>query len=104
MVKFGDTISLGWCLGEEILFKESDEGNRIRRMETVYALTDCCLLQMKKIDLQQLMSSDFRIGAGGNGIEDHNTLMGFLEQNFITKNNWRIKQGIIEGQLVEEEA
>jgi hypothetical protein len=25
MVKFGETISLGWCLGEEILFKEAPE-------------------------------------------------------------------------------
>ena len=91
MVKFGETISLGWCLGEEILFKQAEDGKRIRRMETAFALTECCLLQMKKSDLMNLASSDFKIGAGGSGIEDYNTLMGFLEQNFITKNNWRIK-------------
>jgi hypothetical protein len=58
---------------------------------------------MKRADLANLVSSEVRIGSGGSCVEDHDTLMGFLESNYITKNNWRINQGIIEGELIEEE-
>ena len=38
---FGDRCGLGWTIGEEILFHRSDP---VKRMETVRAKSEACLL------------------------------------------------------------
>ena len=40
-VNFGDPVSLGWTIGEEILFSKADP---VKRSETVRATTEACLL------------------------------------------------------------
>ena len=41
--KFGETISLGWTVGEEILY-DDNELDGIRRRESCISVTDSCLI------------------------------------------------------------
>lgn len=38
---FGDRVGLGWTIGEEILFSKGEE---VKRLETVRAVSDACLV------------------------------------------------------------
>ena len=38
---FGETVGLGWTIGEEILFSKADP---IKRLESVKSIGDACLL------------------------------------------------------------
>lgn len=91
--KLGDGCGLGWTIGEEILFTKND-GQAIKRLETVTASKESCLLQLKTSDLQALSLNDQKPIAGGSFIKDYTTLMSFLESNFTTKNDWRINNNI----------
>lgn len=72
-------------------------------METVTALKESCLLQLKLKDLAFLTSPDLKYGAGGSFVKDYQTLMQFLESNYTIKNDWRISHGIINGTLSTEQ-
>lgn len=88
--KFGDRVGLGWTIGEEILFLKSEP---IKRLETVKARSNACLLQLKKSDLESMA----KVGlAGGRSFKaDYDTLMGFLVQNYESKQKWRNDAGIL---------
>ena len=49
--RFGERVGLGWTIGEEILFLKSEP---VRRLETVRARSNACLLQLKVVDLEAL--------------------------------------------------
>ena len=51
---FGERCGLGWTIGEEI-YHEGPEP--VKRLESVVATTDACLLQMKLADLETMQSS-----------------------------------------------
>ena len=53
--QFGERCGLGWTIGEEILFHK-DESEPLKRMETVVAKSNACLLQMKVSELHELKS------------------------------------------------
>jgi len=65
----------------------------------VNAVEDSCLLQLKLSDLEEMKSSLLRQGAGLTFKPDYVMLMSFLESNFDTKQEWRIEQGIVEGEI-----
>ena len=46
---FGDRVTIGWTIGEDVLFTTRDP---IRRLETVKAVKEACLLQLKVSDLE----------------------------------------------------
>ena len=48
---FGEKCGLGWTVGEEVMYKKSDP---VKRMESVYALGDACLLQFRVKDLEEM--------------------------------------------------
>jgi hypothetical protein len=101
-VQFGERIGLGWTMGEEVEFiKPVAPAKAIKRFETVYAVEDSCLLQLKLTDLEEMTSSLLKQGAGMTFKPDHLMLMSFLESNFDTKQEWRIEQGIVEGETKE---
>jgi len=54
---------------------------------------------MKLSDFEDMKSSLLRQGAGLTFKPDYTMLMSFLESNFDTKQEWRIEQGLIEGDL-----
>jgi|TARA_B110000285_G_C14779255_1_gene447725 hypothetical protein len=41
--KFGDVLGLGWTIGEEILYTDSDD-EMIRRLENCQAINQACIL------------------------------------------------------------
>lgn len=50
-VNFGEQVSIGWTIGEDILFTTRDP---IKRLETVRAVKEACLLQLKVSDLESM--------------------------------------------------
>jgi hypothetical protein len=49
-----------------------------------------------------MTSSLLKQGAGMTFKPDHLMLMSFLESNFDTKQEWRIEQGIVEGEIKDQ--
>mmetsp|Transcript_35437 Transcript_35437/g.46656 ORF Transcript_35437/g.46656 Transcript_35437/m.46656 type:complete len:99 (-) Transcript_35437:104-400(-) len=62
-------------------------------METVRATSEACLLQLKIIDLENM--AKVKQAAGQSLRSDYDTLMGFLVQNYESKQNWRREVGIV---------
>jgi len=89
---FGERIGLGWTIGEEVLFSKA---NPIKRLETVIAKSEACLLQIKVTDLENMAKPNKTQAAGSSFKPDYDTLMGFLVSNYETKQNWRKDVGII---------
>lgn len=90
--QFGERCGLGWTIGEEILFHK-DESEPLKRMETVVAKSNACLLQMKVVELHELKSGK---SCGGSTLQkDYDTLMSFLVSNYETKTYWRKEVGIL---------
>ena len=75
--EFGSRVGLGWTIGEEILFIKQQP---VKRLETVRAKTDACLLQLKVSDLESMPS--VKAAAGTSLRPDYDILMGFLVQNY----------------------
>lgn len=50
--KFGEQVGIGWTIGEEILFNK--ERKDPKRVETVRALGEACLIQLKVADLENM--------------------------------------------------
>ena len=48
---FGERVALGWTIGEEVIYKKAEP---VKRLESVVALTDSCLLQIKLSELEQM--------------------------------------------------
>ena len=92
--QFGERCGLGWTIGEEILFHKDAEGGPLKRMETVVAKGNACLLQMKVNELNDLVTGG-KVGGGADLRKDYQTLMAFLEQNYETKTEWRKTVGIL---------
>lgn len=90
-VNFGDPVSLGWTIGEEILFSKADP---VKRSETVRATTEACLLQLKVDDFESLAKPSKMKAGGASFKADYETLMSFLVQNYETKQSWRKEIGL----------
>lgn len=75
-------MSLGWTIGEEILFSKADP---VKRLETVRADSDACLIQIKVSDLEAMAKPNLKKGGSGNFKADYDILMSFLVQNYETK-------------------
>ena len=89
---FGERVSLGWTIGEEVLFTKQDP---CKRMETVRAVKEACLLQLKVSDLE-IMAKPNKMQAGGSSFKaDYDILMSFLVQNYETKQGWRKELGLL---------
>lgn len=69
-------------------------------METVRAITDGCLMQVKLSDLSDMTSKLMKVGGGLTYIEDHQVLMSFFENNYEQKQQWRAVMGIDDRELV----
>ena len=77
--KFGEQVGIGWTIGEEILFSKA---NPIKRFETVRAIGDACLIQLKVADLES-MAKPNKMKAGGASFKaDYDILMSFCVQNY----------------------
>ena len=72
---FGKSCGLGWTIGEEILFHKSEP---VKRLETVRAKSEACLLQLKIADLESMSNYNVKQAAGQSFKPDYNILMGFL--------------------------
>ena len=72
---FGERDSLGWTVGEEIMFSKADP---IKRLETVRAVGDACLLQLRMSDLESMSKPNKTQAAGSSFKPDYDILMGFL--------------------------
>ncbi len=96
-VKFGEPVGLGWTIGEEVIFEPEDSNEVLKRYETVVAIRDSCLLQIKLEDFEDMKSSIHRIGAGQSYMKDYKSLVNFLTSNYETKNEWRMSQGLMDG-------
>ena len=79
---FGDVVSLGWTIGEEILFSKADP---VKRVDTVKAIGASCLLQLKVDDLESLAKPSKMKAGGASFKADYDILMSFLVQNYETK-------------------
>ena len=89
---FGERVSLGWTVGEEIMFSKAEP---VKRLETVKAVGNACLLQLKMSDLESMAKPQKTQAAGSSFKADYDILMGFLVQNYETKQNWRREVGVI---------
>ena len=72
---FGERVSLGWTIGEEILFSKADP---VKRLETVKARNEACLLQFKITDLETMAKPNKMKGGGQSFKKDYDILMSFL--------------------------
>lgn len=74
-------VNVGWTLGEEVLFSD------VKRPETVFAQDTCCLLGLKKsqldIILKGLLADDRK--------PEYFVLDSTLKGNFVIKEQWRLK-------------
>ena len=99
--RFGETMSLGWTLGEEILYAEDSE--QIYRKEDSVSINDSCMLQVSIDDLVTMSSQRATIGGGGTLTKDYQILLSFLEKNFEVKSEWRIESKLIERKAEESD-
>lgn len=67
----------------------------IKRLETVRAVKEACLLQLKVSDLEGLAKPNKLQAAGSSFKADYDILMSFLAQNHETKQGWRKELGIV---------
>lgn len=77
--KFGEKLGLGWTVGEEILYTDIDNKDKLIRIENCNSLKDSCLLQVSVADFITLNSYKLAIGGGDNLQKDYETLLRFLE-------------------------
>ena len=66
-----------------------------KRLESVYAEKDSCLLQIQKRDLLDMQNKALKVGAGLTYMEDYGVLMKFFRSNYTTKQDWRQNMGIL---------
>ena len=66
----------------------------LKRMETVVAKGNACLLQLKVSELNELLVGG-KVGGGATMQKDFDTLMSFLTSNYETKTQWRKGIGIL---------
>lgn len=93
--KFGDTLGLGWTIGEEVLYSESDD-QHFSRLENCQSVGHSCLLQCAISDLV-IMATQKHVKAGGGNLEqDYKILLSFLEKNYEVKTEWRKKHGLFD--------
>jgi CRP-like cAMP-binding protein len=52
--KKGQTLNIGWTVGEEILFKPENEHGRIQRTDICRASTEACVLGIVKKNLTKI--------------------------------------------------
>ena len=95
--KFGETVNIGWILGEEIMYHE-DEHEKCKRIETCVSRNESCFLQISAKELVNL--KDVSSGSGGGGgstlQRDFYILMNYIEQNHAVKTIWREEAKLIE--------
>ena len=90
--RFGERVSVGFSVGEEILFEDPPLKTR---MESVRAVTTSCLLQLDAKDLLNLGKS--KLGGGSVAYrEDREILMDLCKQYYFIKTLWREDQGLAE--------
>ena len=49
--KKGNTLNIGWTIGEEILFKPENEHGKVTRTDLCRAISDACVLGIEKRNL-----------------------------------------------------
>ena len=82
---FGDPLTMGYTLGEEILFSEKDP---ILRMESCLATSNegAALLQVNVDEFIKMGTSrQMRISRGTSLAKDFKVLMGILQNNYELK-------------------
>ena len=52
--KKGQTLNIGWTVGEEILFKPENENGRIARTDICKATSEACVLGIEKKNLTKM--------------------------------------------------
>ena len=84
--KIGQTLNIGWTVGEEILFKPENDSGRVRRTDTCKAVSDACVLGIEKRSLAQVKKTLNERGAHEEFIKLEIVLRG----NNLVKRDWGI--------------
>ena len=90
--RFGERVTLGFSVGEEVLFEKPPLRHRIESMAATVAT---CLLQ---VDMKLFVNMDKRPADGGGSTqfrEDKKQLMDLMQQLYFIKNLWRYDAGLI---------
>jgi hypothetical protein len=67
--KFGETISIGWTLGEEILYQE--DSKQIYRTENCISINESCMLTVAVDDLASMNIKKAVMAGGGTLTKDY---------------------------------
>ena len=89
--RFGERVTVGFCVGEEVLFEKPAMKNRL---ESVVATTRSCVLQ---IDAKDFLNMAKRPSDGGGSTafrEDRELLMDLMRQLYFVKSYWRYDAGV----------
>ena len=91
--RFGDRVTIGFSVGEEILFEKPALKSRI---ECVAAVTNSCLIQL---DATEFTNMAKRASDGGGSTafrEDKEILWDLCRQFYFMKSLWRNDEGMID--------
>ena len=84
----GQTLNIGWSIGEEILFKaelNQDGVKQKTRKDICKAVTDSCVLAIKKRNITNIKRALYDKAAH----EEYNKFEIVLRGNHIVKKGWR---------------
>ena len=90
--RFGERVSIGFSVGEEMLFENPPPKSRY---ESLVAVTTSTLLQLDAKDLKNLGRTKDG-GGSSNFREDRDILMDLCKQFYFMKTLWRSDEGLVE--------
>jgi len=89
-LQIGQPLNIGWTVGEEILFKQTDKkgkamGKNNTRLDKCKSLCESCVLGIEKKSLAQIKRTMVEKGQS----EEFVKLEVVLRGNYLVKKNWR---------------
>ena len=91
--RFGERVTIGFTVGEELLFEKPALDSRI---ESVAATVRSCVLQIDASDFINMAKRPSDGGGSTTYREDKELLMDLCRQFYYIKSLWRLDAGLIE--------
>ena len=85
MTTYGQTVNIGWTIGEEILFNTENDQGKVERMDTCKASSEAGVLGIEKRNLSLIKQTLNDKGCN----EEFIKLEVILRGNNLIKKKWR---------------
>lgn len=85
MQAYGQTLNLGWTIGEEILFRPENQHGYVERKDTCKSLSESGVLGIQKQNLNMIKNALQEKGDG----EEFMKLEIILRGNNLIKSRWQ---------------